>query len=245
VGEILTAENLVALVTLSALEIVLGIDNVVFLSILTGRLEPSKRASVRRIGLLLAMAMRVALLFAISWVMKLSSELFTLQGHPVSGRDLVLLGGGLFLLAKATWEIHHHVEGKAEGHAAAGRASVAAILVQIALLDMVFSLDSVITAVGMARALWVMVAAVMLAVGVMLLFADPIGNFVERHPTMKMLALSFLLMIGVLLVAEGLGKHLDRGYVYFAMGFSLAVELLNLRAHRAREAHHGGAPTAT
>ena len=231
--EILTAENLLALLTLSLLEIVLGIDNIVFLSILTGKLAPEQRARARRIGLFLAMIMRIGLLLALSWVMKLVDPLFPLFGHPISGRDLILLGGGLFLIAKATWEIHdklegdHHADGKGRRAATFG-----AILVQIVLLDLVFSLDSVITAVGMARAIWVMVAAVILAVGAMLIFAGSVSEFVERHPTVKMLALAFLILIGVMLVAEGFGQHVNKGYIYFAMAFSLAVEFLNMRLRK-------------
>jgi predicted tellurium resistance membrane protein TerC len=238
-GPYLTVENLAALGTLSALEIVLGIDNIVFIAILTGRLPEARRARIRRIGLLLAMGMRIALLLSIFWVMKLTTPLFTIsafgiggeEGLAISGKDLVLLLGGAFLIAKATKEIHHKLEGATESHAAGARAvTVKSVLVQIVLLDIVFSLDSVITAVGMANQIWVMIAAVVISVGVMLAFANPVANFVERHPSVKMLALSFLIMIGVLLVAEGLHQHFPRGYVYFAMAFSLLVELLNLRA---------------
>lgn len=232
--ELLTTENLVAFLTLTLLEIVLGIDNIVFISILTGRLAPEHRNKTRRLGLGLAMFMRIALLFAISWVMKLESELFSLLEHPVSGRDLILLVGGLFLIGKATWEIHDKLEGAGHGSGKAGAAavSVGSVIFQILLLDIVFSLDSVITAVGMAKSVAVMVAAVVVAVGVMLVFANAIGDFIERHPTMKVLALSFLILIGVLLVAEGFHQHLDRGYVYFAMAFSLAVEFLNMRLRK-------------
>jgi len=232
-AEIFTAENLLALLTLSLLEIVLGIDNVVFLSILTGKLPPQDRPRARRLGLLLAMIMRIGLLLAISWVMRLVEPLFSPWGHPVSGRDLILLGGGLFLMAKATWEIHDKLEGS-EHHGAQGRrvATFGAVLVQILLLDLVFSLDSVITAVGMARAIWVMVTAVVLSVGVMLVFAGTISEFVERHPTVKMLALAFLILIGVMLVAEGCGQHVNKGYIYFAMAFSLGVEILNMRLRK-------------
>jgi len=230
VTELLTTENLIAFLTLTLLEIVLGIDNIVFISILTARVEPSRRAGTRRIGLALAMLMRIGLLFAISWVMQLDQELFNVFEQSVSGRDLILLGGGLFLIGKATWEIHDKLEGAGhEASSGAGGAAVGGVLVQIMLLDMVFSLDSVITAVGMARSITVMVAAVVVSVGVMLVFANAIGDFIERHPTMKVLALSFLILIGVLLVAEGFHQHLNRGYVYFAMAFSLSVELLNVR----------------
>jgi predicted tellurium resistance membrane protein TerC len=233
VQELLTTENLIAFLTLTLLEIVLGIDNVVFISILTGRLDAARRGRTRRIGLALAMLMRIGLLFALSWVMRLDDELFAVLGHPLSGRDLILLGGGLFLIAKATWEIHDKLEGAHRPEHAAKATAVGSILMQIVMLDIVFSLDSVITAVGMARHMAVMVAAVVVAVAVMLAFANLIGDFIEGHPTMKVLALSFLILIGVLLVAEGLGKHLDRGYVYFAMAFSLAIELLNMRLRRA------------
>ena len=230
---LLTSENLVALLTLSLLEIVLGIDNIVFISILTGKLPPVQRAKARRIGLALAMGMRIGLLFAISWVMRLTEPLFTVTRFEFSGRDLILLGGGLFLIAKATWEIHDKLEGGEHERGAAGKGvSFAGVLVQIMLLDVVFSLDSVITAVGMARAIWVMVAAVVISVGVMVVFANAIGEFVERHPTIKMLALSFLILIGVMLTAEGFGKHFEKGYVYSAMAFSLLVELLNMRLRR-------------
>jgi predicted tellurium resistance membrane protein TerC len=226
----LTSENLIALATLAGLEIVLGIDNIVFISILTGKLPEAQRPNARRIGLLLAMVMRIALLFAISWVMGLTATLFTVWDHEFSGRDLILLFGGLFLLAKATWEIHDKLEGGTHEHGAAAKSvSYGAILFQIVLIDMVFSLDSVITAVGMAKHIEIMVAAVVISVGVMLAFAGPISTFVERHPTMKMLALSFLLLIGVVLVADGFGQHVSKGYIYFAMAFSLVVEIMNIR----------------
>jgi predicted tellurium resistance membrane protein TerC len=227
----------IALASLSAMEIVLGIDNVVFISILAGKLPPEQQAAARRLGLGVALATRLLLLFAITWVMGLTRELFTVFGHAFSGRDLILLGGGLFLLAKATFEIHDklEVEHGPELHGK-GTASFWGVIAQIGLLDVVFSLDSVITAVGMARHVAIMVVAMVIAVGVMLVFAGSIGDFVERHPTMKMLALSFLLLIGVMLVAEGLGRHIEKGYVYFAMAFSLAVELLNMRMRRARAA---------
>jgi predicted tellurium resistance membrane protein TerC len=221
------------------MEIVLGIDNIVFLSILAGRLPQAEQPRARRLGLAFALLTRLALLFAISWVMRLTRPLFELLGHGWSGRDLILLAGGLFLLYKATHEIHDKLEvkhGKELEGAAAPRASFWGVIVQIGILDIVFSLDSVITAVGMARHLAVMVAAMVIAVGVMLVFADSIGEFVERHPTMKMLALSFLLLIGVMLVAESFGKHVEKGYIYFAMAFSFAVELLNMRMRRADRA---------
>jgi predicted tellurium resistance membrane protein TerC len=235
VTELLTAENLVALLTLTLLEIVLGIDNIVFISILTGKLPPAKRPRAWRIGLSLAMLMRIGLLLAISWVISLTAPLVTLFGSPISGRDLILIGGGLFLLAKATWEIHDNLEGGGRHGPTRANASFALVIAQIVALDMVFSLDSVITAVGMTRVLWVMITAVIVAITVMLVFAQAIGAFVERHPTIKMLALSFLILIGVLLVADGLGHHIPKGYVYFAMAFSIGVEMLNLRV-RARAA---------
>jgi predicted tellurium resistance membrane protein TerC len=238
-------EAWISLATLSAMEIVLGIDNIVFLSILAGRLPRDEQPRARRLGLAFALATRLALLFAISWVMRLTTPLFRLLGHGWSGRDLILLAGGLFLLAKATHEIHDKLEVQHEKElegAGARRASFWMVILQIGILDIVFSLDSVITAVGMARHLAIMVAAMVIAVGVMLVFAGAIGEFVERHPTMKMLALSFLLLIGVMLVAESFGKHIEKGYIYFAMAFSFAVELLNMRMRRARSApvalHH-------
>ena len=233
-SELLTIENLIALLTLTSLEIVLGIDNIVFISILTGKLDSSVRNKARRLGLFGAMFMRIALLLAISWVMRLTSPWFTALGHTITGRDVILLVGGLFLIAKSTYEIHENMEihhDPAETRRQA-RSFIAAIL-QIMVLDIVFSLDSVITAVGMASRVEIMIAAIVAAVVVMMLFAGAVGSFIERHPTIKILALSFLLLIGVMLVAEGLGKHIERGYIYFAMGFSLAVELLNMRARRA------------
>lgn len=228
----------VSLLTLSALEVVLGIDNLVFLAILAGRLPPAQQPRARRLGLLLALATRLLLLFAISWLMGLTQELFRVLGQPFSGRDLILGAGGLFLLGKATHEIHEALEVKqvAETPSATARpARFGLVLLQIALLDLVFSLDSVITAVGMARHVAIMVAAMVIAVGVMLLFAGAVSGFVERHPTMKMLALAFLLLIGVMLLGEATGRHVERGYLYFAMAFSFVVELLNLRVRRAQQ----------
>ena len=222
-------EGWIALLTLTVLEIVLGIDNIVFISILAGKLPEDVRARARKVGLALAMFMRIALLLSITWVMRLTAPLFTLVGQEISGRDLILIVGGLFLLAKSTHEIHDKLEGE-EGHASAKVVtSFNAVIVQILLLDIVFSLDSVITAVGMADDVAVMIVAVIIAVGVMLLSAGAISNFVERHPTVKMLALSFLLLIGVSLVAEGLDQHIPKGYIYFAMAFSVFVEMINLR----------------
>ena len=228
-----TAEGWIALLTLTVLEIVLGIDNIVFISILAGKLRPEQRARARKVGLSLAMFMRVALLLSITWVMQLTSPIFGIVGQDISGRDLILIIGGLFLIAKSTHEIHDKLEGE-EGHGSARvAASFGAVIVQILLLDVVFSLDSVITAVGMADEVSVMVLAVVIAVGVMLVSAGPISDFVERHPTVKMLALAFLLLIGVSLIGEGFDQHIPKGYIYFAMGFSIFVEMINLRV-RAR-----------
>ena len=230
----------VALVTLTVLEIVLGIDNIIFISILAGKLPAEQQNRARIVGLSLAMFMRVALLFSLSWIIGLTQPWFEVFGFEISGRDLILLGGGLFLLGKATFEIHERLEGTEHAASAGGgTASFAAVIVQILLLDIVFSLDSVITAVGMAEELWVMVAAVVIAIGVMLVSAKTISDFVNRHPTVKMLALSFLLLIGMSLVAEGLEFEIPKGYIYFAMGFSVLVELLNLRL---RSRGRGGEP---
>jgi predicted tellurium resistance membrane protein TerC len=235
---ITTAEGWVALVTLTVLEIVLGIDNIVFISILAGKLPKDLRARARKVGLSLAMLMRIALLLSITWVMRLTTPLFSAVGQEISGRDLILIVGGLFLLAKSTHEIHDKLEGE-EGHASAKVvSSFNTVIVQILLLDIVFSLDSVITAVGMAEDVVVMILAVIIAVGVMLVSAGTISDFVERHPTVKMLALSFLLLIGVSLVAEGLDQHIPKGYIYFAMSFSVFVEMINLRVRaRSRPVH--------
>ncbi len=220
----------VALLTLTVLEIVLGIDNIVFISILVGKLPADQQDRARIIGLSLAMFMRIGLLFTITWVIGLTAPLFNILGMDISGRDIILIGGGLFLLGKATFEIHDRLEGDEHGAAGtSGTASFASVIAQILALDIVFSLDSVITAVGMAEDLWVMVAAVVIAVGVMLVSSGVISRFVNEHPTVKMLALSFLLLIGMSLVAEGLEFHIPKGYIYFAMGFSIFVELLNLR----------------
>ncbi|MGH7606085.1 MAG: TerC family protein [Gemmatimonadales bacterium] len=226
-------EAWVALLTLTVLEIVLGIDNIIFISILAGKLPEGQQARARRVGLVGAMVTRIALLASLAWIIRLTAPLFSVLGQPISGRDLILVAGGLFLIGKSTREIHERLEGEA-GHASARTAaSFRSVVGQIMLLDIVFSLDSVITAVGMARDLVVMVAAVVIAVGVMMVSASAISDFVHRHPTIKMLALSFLLLIGVSLIADGLGQHLPKGYIYFAMGFSIFVELLNLRV-RAR-----------
>jgi predicted tellurium resistance membrane protein TerC len=220
----------IALAALTGLEIVLGIDNVVFIAILTARLPAAQQPLAYRIGLMGAMVMRVLLLLTISWVMGLTEPLFTALGRALTGRDLILLGGGLFLIGKSAHEIYAKVEalehGEAEG---GGKASFTSIVVQIMIMDIIFSLDSVITAVGMVPHVEVMIVAVVISIAVMMIFAQAIGDFVNRHPSMKILALSFLLLIGVLLTAEGLGQHVDKGYIYFAMGFALAVELLNMR----------------
>jgi len=234
-AELFTSENLIALLTLTSLEIVLGIDNIVFISILVAKLPAGRQARARRLGLLLAMGMRIGLLLAITWVMGLTRPLFTLLDRGFTGRDLILLVGGLFLVAKATWEIHDKLEGAEHGKARASAATFGAILIQIMLLDIVFSLDSVITAVGMAQEVEIMIAAVVIAVFVMMLSAGRISDFIERHPTMKMLALSFLLLIGVVLIADGFGQHVSKGYIYFAMAFSIFVEILNLRIRRTTE----------
>jgi len=241
-------EAWVALATLTLLEIVLGIDNIVFISILADKLPGDQQGKARQAGLALAMVTRIILLFSIVWVMSLTQPLFGLLGHEFSGRDLILAGGGLFLLWKATHEIHEKLEGP-DDHGQKGggvRASLAGVVVQIGILDIVFSLDSVITAVGMAEDVGVMVTAVVLAVGFMMLSAGKVSAFVSHHPTVKMLALSFLILIGMSLVAEAVGQHIPKGYIYFAMGFSLFVEALNLRARRARAepVHLRGSPDA-
>jgi len=236
-GALLTADGLLALATLSAMEIVLGIDNVVFIAILVGRLPEARRELARRLGLILALGIRILLLFAISWMMGLTAPLVTVLGHGVSGRDLILLGGGLFLIFKATWEIYDKVEASHhERTAAAARAAFGWVIFQILLLDIVFSLDSVITAVGMANDLAIMVTAMVIAMLIMLLSASAVSRFIDSHPSLKILALAFLLLIGVMLVAEGMGSHIEKGYIYFAMAFSLLVELVNMRYHRKREA---------
>jgi len=230
----------IAFLTLAGLEIVLGIDNIVFISILVGKLPRERQPGAYRVGLALAMVMRILLLLSLSWVMGLTEPLFTLPflGQPVSGRDLVLILGGLFLVAKSTHEIHDRLEGHEGGKSARVAASYGAVLAQIMALDIVFSLDSVITAVGMVQHVGVMIAAVVAAVLVMMLFAKAIGDFVGRHPSMKMLALAFLVAIGVMLIADGFGQHIAKGYIYFAMAFSLFVEMLNLRAgHREKPVH--------
>jgi predicted tellurium resistance membrane protein TerC len=228
-----SAESWIALVTLTVLEIVLGVDNIVFISILAGKLPEHQRARARTLGLGLAMGTRILLLLSLAWVMRLTQPLFTIFSQEVSGRDLILIIGGLFLLWKSTREIHERLEGPEGAHRDAGRVqSFAGVLTQIALLDIVFSLDSVITAVGMADEVVIMITAIVIAVGFMMFTSGPVSNFVDRHPTVKMLALSFLLLIGMALVAEGLDQHIPKGYIYFAMGFSVFVEMLNLRARK-------------
>lgn len=228
-----------ALATLTALEIVLGVDNIIFISILCGRLPENQRAKARNIGLMFAMLTRIGLLFTLTWLMTLTAPLFEIFGHEISGRDLILIGGGLFLLWKSVHEIHNALEGSEEGHdgnaVAAVTATFGAVIAQIAVIDIVFSLDSVITAVGMVDELSIMVVAIIIAVGVMLFAAGPIGTFVDRHPTIKMLALSFLILVGVALIGEGWGMHIPKGYIYFAMAFSVAVEMLNLRMRAKRK----------
>jgi predicted tellurium resistance membrane protein TerC len=245
-----TTENLAALATLTALEIVLGIDNIVFISILAGKLPEERRGRARTVGLLLAMIMRIALLLGISWVMGLTAPLFTIPvaEHEISGRDLILIVGGAFLIAKATHEIHDKLEGSHETlHQPKASARFSSVIMQIIAMDIIFSLDSVITAVGMVKvpldpetqepmrwvAITIMVIAIMISIGVMLIFAGPIGRFIEKHPTMKMLALAFLILIGVVLVADGFEQHVSKGYIYSAIVFSLFVEMLNLRARKA------------
>lgn len=227
--QIFNAQNLIALLTLTVLEIVLGIDNIVFISIMSSKLPHGQEATARRAGLGVAMVTRVLLLISIAWIIGLTGTLFVIRGFDISGRDLILVIGGLFLLAKSTHEIHERLEGSEGEEAPKVPPSLWGVILQIGLLDIVFSLDSVITAVGMAQHLWVMITAVIIAVGVMMFASGPISDFVNRHPTVKMLALSFLLMIGFTLIIEGLHFHIPKGYVYFAMGFSVFVEMLNLR----------------
>jgi predicted tellurium resistance membrane protein TerC len=236
----ITLESLTSLVTLTAMETVLGIDNIIFIAILVGRLPLSHREKIRRAGITLALGIRVLLLLSISWIMSLTQPWFEAFGRSFSGRDLILLGGGLFLIAKSTFEIHHKLEGDPQVHLHHAEQTPrmkqpkpGAMLFQILLLDIVFSLDSVITAVGMANQVPVMISAMLISMVIMLFSARGIGDFVERHPTIKVLALSFLLMIGVMLVGEGLGAHISKGYIYFAMAFSLGVEILNLRMRKA------------
>jgi predicted tellurium resistance membrane protein TerC len=232
---IATPEAWIALATLTALEIVLGVDNIIFISILVGRLPARQRDLARRLGLGLAMLARLGLLFSIAWVMGLTEPWFAVLGEEISGRDVILIVGGLFLLAKSTHEIHNALEGESGAHGGVAAASFGAVLAQIAVLDIVFSLDSVITAVGLVDHVSIMAIAIVLAVGVMLLAAKAIGEFVDAHPTIKMLALSFLILVGVTLMAEGFDVHVPKGYIYFAMAFSIGVEMLNMRIRRRRE----------
>jgi predicted tellurium resistance membrane protein TerC len=229
-------EAWIALASLTALEIVLGVDNIIFISILVSRLPPGERQRARVIGLALAMLMRIGLLLSLAWIMGLTTPFATILGIGITGRALILIGGGLFLLAKSVLEIHSSLEGVEHERAAGGHAGFVATLVQIGVIDIVFSLDSVITAVGMVNDVVVMVLAIVIAVGVMMFAARPIGDFVDTHPTIKMLALAFLILVGTALVGEGLGMHIPKGYIYFAMAFSIAVEMLNLRLRRKREA---------
>jgi len=228
-------EAWIALASLTVLEIVLGIDNIVFISILADKVEKTQRAKARQLGLLMAMGTRIALLISIVWIMKLTAPLFTVLEHAVSGRDMILMGGGMFLIFKSTREIHHKLEGENEDGTGGKPASFWSVIVQIALLDIVFSLDSVITAVGVADDLAVMIIAVVVAVGFMMISANSVSAFVNDHPTVKMLALSFLLLIGTALIAEGMHQEIPKGYIYFAMGFSIFVEVLNLRVAKPKE----------
>lgn len=232
--ELFSPENLIALLTLTALEIVLGIDNIIFIAILVGKLRGEQRRKARVLGLSLAMLMRVALLLTINWIMLLTKPFFSVFSHGFSGRDIILLLGGLFLIVKATLEIHDKIENPEgqEREIKKTPSSFVAVIVQIILIDIVFSLDSVITAVGMSNNVPVMVTAIVIAVFVMMFFAKAIGDFVEEHPTFKMLALAFLLLIGVMLVADSFGKHIDKAYIYFAIGFSLGVEMLNMKSRK-------------
>lgn len=232
---IATPEGWIALLTLTALELVLGVDNIIFISILVEKLPKAERERARFIGLALAMLARVALLFSLSWLIKLTAPMFTMVGNEISGRDLILIIGGLFLIGKSTHEIHGKLEGVEGEKSAKVAASFASVLFQITLLDIVFSLDSVITAIGMADELSIMVIAVIIAIIFMMIFAKPLGDFVERRPTVKMLALSFLLLIGTALVADGLDTHIPKGYIYSAMGFSIFVEMLNLRLRKSKD----------
>jgi predicted tellurium resistance membrane protein TerC len=231
-----------SLVTLTALEIVLGIDNLVFIAIVAGRLPPERQNRARQVGLALALISRLALLGSIAWIIGLTAPLFDIFGQPVSWRDVVLIAGGLFLLYKGTREIHRRLEGEGQEKARSGRTSFAGSVAQIMLLDIVFSLDSVITAVGMANTFWVMATAIIIAVVIMLAASRPLADFVERHPTVKMLALSFLLLIGMTLIADGAGFHVPKGYIYAAIGFSVAVEALNQFSARRRRSSGGGRP---
>jgi predicted tellurium resistance membrane protein TerC len=226
----------IALLTLTALELVLGIDNIIFISILVDKLPAAQREMARRLGLFMAMFMRIGLLLVLSWIIGLTAPIFTVFAHEISGRDLILIGGGLFLLWKSTMEIHQLLEGEEGGKSSAVQATFTAVIVQIMIVDLVFSLDSIITAVGMVDEIAVMVTAVIVSVGLMMVFARAIGEFVSAHPSIKMLALSFLVVVGVVLITEGLDHHVPKGYVYFAMAFSVGVEMLNIRLRKRRNA---------
>jgi predicted tellurium resistance membrane protein TerC len=229
---LLDPQTWIAFATLTALELVLGIDNIIFISILVDKLDPVQRERARRLGLFMAMFMRIGLLLVLAWIMGLVTPLITVAGHEISGRDLILIAGGLFLIYKSVGEIHQSLEGET-GHASgAVKATFTAVVIQILIVDLVFSLDSIITAVGMVDRIEVMIAAVLASVGLMMLFANAIGRFVSAHPTIKMLALAFLVVVGVVLIAEGFDQHVPKGYVYFAMAFSLGVELLNIRTRK-------------
>lgn len=229
----------IALATLTGLEIVLGVDNIIFISILVGRLPEAQRNLARRLGLLLAMGTRILLLMSLAWIMKLTAPMFTVLGQEISGRDLILIFGGLFLLWKSVHEIHASLENDADGgHSSGAQAAFGAVLVQIAVIDIVFSLDSVITAVGIAQHIPIMVFAILLAVAIMLLAANPLGKFIDENPTVKMLALAFILLVGAVLILDGLGVHVPKPYIYFAMAFSVMVEWLNLLMRRKAAAHH-------
>ena len=241
---LLSPEAWIAFLTLTALELVLGIDNIIFISILVDRLPPERREFARRLGLGLAMFMRIALLLLLAWIVGLIAPLFSVLGEEISGRDLILIGGGLFLLWKATGEIHQLLEGEEGGEGARVASTFAGIIAQVIVIDLVFSLDSIITAVGMVRDIPVMVAAVIASVALMMMFAGPIGRFVSRHPTIKMLALSFLIVVGIALIGDGLDFHVPKGYIYFAMAFSVGVEMLNLRLRRKGEPVHLHEPYA-
>ncbi|HLO64181.1 MAG TPA: TerC family protein [Azonexus sp.] len=232
---LLSPEIWIAFFTLTALELVLGIDNIIFISILVDKLPKEKQELARRIGLFLAMFMRIALLLLLSWIVGLTAPVLTLFGYGVSGRDIILIAGGLFLIWKSTGEVHQLLEGEEGSESARVASSFAGVIAQIMVIDLVFSLDSIITAVGMVSQVGVMIAAVVASVGLMMLFARPIGNFVSNHPTIKMLALSFLVVVGVVLIADGLGTHVPKGYIYFAMAFSVCVEMLNIRLRKRAE----------
>jgi predicted tellurium resistance membrane protein TerC len=235
---LMSPDTWLALVSLCAMEVVLGIDNIVFIAILVGKLPPEQRAKIRRAGIGLALVARIGLLLGISWVMSLEATLFTVLNQDITGRDLILIVGGLFLIGKATNEVHHKLQGAHDEHGQTpAQATAGVVIAQIIAIDLVFSLDSVITAVGMVDEIWLMIVAVLVAVTVMLLFSEPISNFIETRPTLKILALSFLILIGVMLVADGFGQHIPKGYIYFAMAFSLGVEMINLRLRSGKPVH--------